>query len=725
MSALALPAARAGPPRWPGSWAWADWPRCWPCRSNPCRPRARARRLRLPVPGLGLSHLGKPARRAARGSLLDVAGGRPGQHADGGAGRLPLATLLGVALAWRACRPSRWRRGWRPSSSRRCATPRCCCSSSSGTACCCAARRAPGLGAAAVGAAVQSRTGAAGVHGWLPQAASLIVAMLIAGWAIRRRRLATDGPAHRGHVLLIRVAPWLALAAQLLAWTLLPAPIVELPVRRGLACKAAGNPASNSPRWSSACRCSMPPISPTSCAPRCARCRRAGRGRTGAGAVAPGHPAPRGRAQCRARGAAALRQSVPGADQEQHAGHRHRLPGPDGRHQHRHHADRPGAGRHLAGAGGLSGPGPGAGGALSAWNARSARHGPGDLHGARLGERPALLAALAGRRRTLDAATGQDGRAGGAARRRFARRLGLAQRRLARRRGGLRASRRRLLGRRGREPAPVAVRRDAAGASRPRPGRLRRAAAGGRRRWARAGCPDGHAPASPSPRWRCRRRAVRLALGRRGHRPAALGRPAGHADPGDRGAAGRRAAGGRSGATAPLVQSRRLVRRRHADRGRARRAAGDATAVRVLRAAHAAGRRRVQVQHGAGRADAAHRLPAGRGAARRAASHPAGPDGGGPRAGHGLRPGLPGRDLAAGPAHRRAGGAGRVRGRGQDTSLVSIIGVFDVLGAAKAVVAGTAWRPYHVEVYLAVAALYFAASLALSRVARAMETGRL
>ena len=35
----------------------------------------------------------------------------------------------------------------------------------------------------------------------------------------------------------------------------------------------------------------------------------------------------------------------------------------------------------------------------------------------------------------------------------------------------------------------------------------------------------------------------------------------------------------------------------------------------------------------------------------------------------------------------------------KDTSLVSIIGVFDVLGAAKAVVAGTAWRPYHVEVY--------------------------
>jgi len=60
----------------------------------------------------------------------------------------------------------------------------------------------------------------------------------------------------------------------------------------------------------------------------------------------------------------------------------------------------------------------------------------------------------------------------------------------------------------------------------------------------------------------------------------------------------------------------------------------------------------------------------------------------------------------------------------KDTSLVSIIGVFDVLGAAKAVVAGTEWRPYHVEVYLAVAALYFVASLALARVARRMETGR-
>ena len=101
-------------------------------------------------------------------------------------------------------------------------------------------RRAPGLGAAAVGAAV-NRGLALPAQGWL-QAASLIVAMLIAGWAIRRRRLATDGPAHRGHVLLIRVAPWLALAGLLLAWTFLPAPIVELPVRRGLGLQGGWQP---------------------------------------------------------------------------------------------------------------------------------------------------------------------------------------------------------------------------------------------------------------------------------------------------------------------------------------------------------------------------------------------------------------------------------------------------------------------------------------------------
>ena len=434
------------------------------------------------------------------------------------------------------------------------------------------------------------------LHGWLPQAASLIVAMLIAGWAIRRRRLATDGPAHRGHVLLIRVAPWLALAAQLLAWTLLPAPIVELPVRRGLACKAAGNPASNSPRWSSACRCSMPPISPTSCAPRCARCRRAGRGRTGAGAVAPGHPAPRGRAQCRARGAAALRHQclalIKNSTLAIAIGYQDLMAVINTAITQTGLALE---GISLALAAYL--PGPGAGGALSAWNARSARHGPGDLHGARLGERPALLA-------------DPRGQGGGRWTRRLARTAVLLAALLA---AGSLADWALLNAVRRGDAAACA---QAAGACWAAVGEnlpllLFGAMQPAHRGPALVACAAlllavaveaGRGPAVRTGTRRrrhrragaCRRRAVRLALGRRGHRPAALGRPAGHADPGDRGAAGRRAAGGRSGATAPLVQSRRLVRRRHADRGRARRAAGDATVVRVLRAAHAAGRRRVR-----------------------------------------------------------------------------------------------------------------------------------
>ena len=161
------------------------------------------------------------------------------------------------------------------------------------------------------------------------------------------------------------------------------------------------------------------------------------------------------------------------------------------------------------------------GGALSAWNARSARHGPGDLHGARLGERPALLAALAGK--AADAGRGDwPGRraAGGAARRRFARRLALLNavwRRAAWRAAGACWA---AVG----ENLPLLLFGAMQPAHRgppwsPAPRCCWRSPS----RWARAGCPDGHAPASPSPRWRCRRRAVRLALGRRGHRPLRWG----------------------------------------------------------------------------------------------------------------------------------------------------------------------------------------------------------
>lgn len=57
----------------------------------------------------------------------------------------------------------------------------------------------------------------------------------------------------------------------------------------------------------------------------------------------------------------------------------------------------------------------------------------------------------------------------------------------------------------------------------------------------------------------------------------------------------------------------------------------------------------------------------------------------------------------------------------KDTSLVMVIGVFDVLNAAKAVVANPVWRSYDVEVYAAVALLYLALCLPLARLALRME----
>jgi His/Glu/Gln/Arg/opine family amino acid ABC transporter permease subunit len=58
----------------------------------------------------------------------------------------------------------------------------------------------------------------------------------------------------------------------------------------------------------------------------------------------------------------------------------------------------------------------------------------------------------------------------------------------------------------------------------------------------------------------------------------------------------------------------------------------------------------------------------------------------------------------------------------KDTSLVMIIGVFDILSAAKAVVADTGWRPFYLEVYAMVALFYFAVCLWLSRLAHRMQS---
>lgn len=58
----------------------------------------------------------------------------------------------------------------------------------------------------------------------------------------------------------------------------------------------------------------------------------------------------------------------------------------------------------------------------------------------------------------------------------------------------------------------------------------------------------------------------------------------------------------------------------------------------------------------------------------------------------------------------------------KDTSLVAIIGVFDVLAAAKTVVADTEWRPYFVEVYCFVGLFYLLICLPLSWMSRRLST---
>jgi general L-amino acid transport system permease protein len=57
----------------------------------------------------------------------------------------------------------------------------------------------------------------------------------------------------------------------------------------------------------------------------------------------------------------------------------------------------------------------------------------------------------------------------------------------------------------------------------------------------------------------------------------------------------------------------------------------------------------------------------------------------------------------------------------KDTSLVTVIGLFDLLGAAKAVIVDPKWVGFGVEVYVFVAAIYFAFCYAVSAFTRRLE----
>jgi general L-amino acid transport system permease protein len=58
----------------------------------------------------------------------------------------------------------------------------------------------------------------------------------------------------------------------------------------------------------------------------------------------------------------------------------------------------------------------------------------------------------------------------------------------------------------------------------------------------------------------------------------------------------------------------------------------------------------------------------------------------------------------------------------KDTSLVLIIGIFDLLTTAKTSIIDPAWQPFSVEVYLFVALIYFVFCFAMSRYSRHLET---
>jgi general L-amino acid transport system permease protein len=57
----------------------------------------------------------------------------------------------------------------------------------------------------------------------------------------------------------------------------------------------------------------------------------------------------------------------------------------------------------------------------------------------------------------------------------------------------------------------------------------------------------------------------------------------------------------------------------------------------------------------------------------------------------------------------------------KDTSLVLIIGIFDLLTTAKTAIIDPAWQGYSVEVYMFVGAIYFAFCFAMSRYSRQLE----
>jgi general L-amino acid transport system permease protein len=57
----------------------------------------------------------------------------------------------------------------------------------------------------------------------------------------------------------------------------------------------------------------------------------------------------------------------------------------------------------------------------------------------------------------------------------------------------------------------------------------------------------------------------------------------------------------------------------------------------------------------------------------------------------------------------------------KDTSLVVIIGIFDLTQAAKAALTDQAWRGFSVEVYIFISAIYFVFCYSMSKYSQSLE----
>jgi general L-amino acid transport system permease protein len=64
--------------------------------------------------------------------------------------------------------------------------------------------------------------------------------------------------------------------------------------------------------------------------------------------------------------------------------------------------------------------------------------------------------------------------------------------------------------------------------------------------------------------------------------------------------------------------------------------------------------------------------------------------------------------------HSAGAAVGVVIGAIKDTSLVTVIGLFDIIGAAKTILADGTWRPFSIEIYAAIGAVYVISCVTLS-----------